>query len=80
MWPHRQVWGATFRGSKVADQLRQSRWNQLLSLAADYIIIPMLAYGQSNPALKSNLTASLTSIGEQGSSVLIRNIQQQHWL
>ena len=62
--------GATFRGSKVADQLLANQGGtQLLSLAADYIIGPMLAYGQSNPALKSNLTASLTSISEQGSSV-----------
>ena len=62
--------GATFRGSKVADKLLANQGGtQLLSLAADYIIGPMLAYGQSNPALKSNLTASLTSISEQGSSV-----------
>ena len=61
--------GATFRGSKVADDLLANRGgSKFLSIATDYIIGPIIAFSQGNSGLKSNLNASLKSISEQGSS------------
>ncbi|MEG0343481.1 MAG: triacylglycerol lipase [Acinetobacter sp.] len=61
--------GATFRGSKVADDLLANRGgSQFLSIATDYIVGPVIAFSQGNSGLKSNLNASLKSISEQGSS------------
>lgn len=62
--------GATFRGSKVADDLLSSQTgSQLLSIATDYIIGPLITFAEGNPSLKSDLQASLSSISEKGSQV-----------